>query len=59
MQLSVAAISCFIFNFCLGAVPCWAQGLLLALYSGIFLMSLGVTIWDVGDWTLVGHVQGK
>lgn len=45
--------------FSFGATPNNAQGLLLALYSGIILGSTWGTAWDVKDQTLVGCVQAN
>ena len=50
----------FLFCFLLFWVtPSDAQGLLLALHSGIAPGSAWGTIWDAGDRTQVGCVQGK
>ena len=45
--------------FAFWVTPCAAQGLLLALRSGITPGGAQGTIWDAGNRTRVGLVQGK
>ena len=47
------------FFFAFWVTPSDAQGLLLALHSGITPGGAWGTIWDAGDRTRVGRVQGK